>query len=243
LAEQETRHHASQVTEIDLSLPSGISLQVNLFDLDRHPDHGSLLSPDELKRAEGFVRPLDRLHFIARRSILRSLLVERCGLESSAIQLESHNRNKPVLPPEAMLRFNASRSGRWFAVVLTQSSIEPGVDVECLREISDVASVSQRILSSEECEALGEDFIFDSEFMLRIWTRKEAVLKSLGTGLGIDPSRATVPLEKNRIMNGRATVRNGSVIHDVVLLEPQLDFDGLMLSVGVAERLIDPIRE
>jgi 4'-phosphopantetheinyl transferase len=241
LAEQETRHHASQIAEIDLILPSEVFLQVRIFDLDLYPDEASLVNAAEVKRANGFFRASDRRHFLARRSILRSVLVEHSGLEECVIDLDSVERGKPCLPSGAPLRFNASRSDRWLAVVLTESAIEPGIDIEFVRKIPDVSSVSRRILSLEESHALGEEYVFDSRRLLRVWTRKEAVLKSIGTGLGIDPSQVTVPIEADLSMGGGATVRNGTTIHDVMVIEPELDFDELLLSVGVAEQLVDPV--
>ena len=71
--------------------------------------------------------------------------------------------------------------------------IEPGIDIETDREIPDAASVGRRILSSGEREVLGADHRMEADQLLRIWTRKEAVLKAVGRGLAIDPSLVSVP--------------------------------------------------
>ncbi len=238
-----TSHHASEVARFALTMTgSDIELEVLLFDLERCPGEFSLLNSDEIERARGFARESDRIHFVARRSLLRSLLSERSGLAPDMIELDAPDRRKPSLPAGNELRFNASRSDRWFAVVLCESTIEPGIDIEVLRELPDADSISRRILSVEEVRTLGDDFIHDSGSLLRIWTRKEAVLKSLGTGLTIDPSDVTVPIEPRLLDGSMASVRHGDSVNHVTLVEPDPLPDGIRISVGVADRLIDPIR-
>ena len=221
---------------------SDIELEVLLFDLELRASQCSLVNSDEIERASGFARDSDRIHFMARRSLLRSLLSERSGLAPDMIELDAPGRGKPCLPQGNQLRFNASRSDRWFAVVLCESTIEPGIDIEVMRELPDAESISRRILSVEEVRTLGDDFIHDSGSLLRFWTRKEAVLKSLGTGLSIDPTDVTVPLEPCLRDGSRASVRHGDFVSHVTLVEPDLIPDGIRISVGVADRLIDPIR-
>ena len=242
LTERTAPHHGAQIAKVDLVLDPEIELEVRLFDLELCSGETSLVNPAEIEHANRFARDSDRRHFIARRSILRALLSERCGLAPEMINLDSVERRKPSLPETIPLRFNASRSHRWFAVVLYESLIEPGIDIEVLREIPDVASLSRRILSPEETRASGDGIIHDSETLLRFWPRKEAVLKSLGTGLSIDPTQVTVPVEVDLSRGDRAAVRNGDSIHHVTLIEPDCAPDGIMVCVGVADRLIDSIR-
>ena len=242
LTERRTPHHDAQIAKFDLVLDPEIELEVRLFDLELCSSGDALVNPTELERANRLARDSDRRHFIARRSVLRALLSERAGLSPEMIELDSVERTKPSLSETNPLRFNASRSDRWFAVVLSESSIEPGIDIEVLRELPDAASISRRILSPEEIRVLGEGVVHDSGTLLRFWTRKEAVLKSLGTGLSIDPTQVTVPIEDDLSQGGRADVRNGDSIHSVTLLEPDCAPDGIMVCVGVADRLIDPVR-
>ena len=241
MTERRTPHHGSQITKVDLIPGPEIELDVRLFDLELCSGGDSLVNSAEVERANGFARDSDRSHFLARRSVLRSLLSERSGLAPEMIELDSVERGKPSLPKTNHLRFNASRSDRWFAVVLSDSAIEPGIDIEVLREIPDAASLARRILSPEEIHALEDGIIHDSDTFLRFWTRKEAALKSLGTGLSIDPTRVTVPVEENLSRGDRAVVRNGDSIHHVTLIEPDCTPDGIMVCVGFADRLIDPI--
>ena len=242
LTERRTPHHDAQIAMVDLVLDPEIELEVRLFDLDLCSSGDALVNPTEIERANALVRDSDRRHFLARRSVLRALLSERSGLVPEMIDLDSVERGKPSLPETNSLRFNASRSGRWFAVVLSESAIEPGIDIEVLRELPDVASLSRRILSPEETRALGDGIVHDSETLLRLWTRKEAVLKSLGTGLSIDPTQVTVPVEADLSRSERASVRHEDSIHHVTLIDPHCAPDGIIVCVGVADRLIGPIR-
>ena len=242
LTERRTPHHDAQIAKVDLVPASQIELEVRLFDLELCSGETPLVNAAELERANGLARDSDRRHFLARRSVLRALLSERSGLVPEMIDLDSVERGKPSLPETNSLRFNASRSDRWFAVVLSESAIEPGIDIEVLREIPDAASLSRRILSPEETRALGDGIVHDSETLLRLWTRKEAVLKSLGTGLSIDPTQVTVPVEDELSRGERASVRHGDSIHHVTMIDPDCAPDGIIVCVGVADRLIEPIR-
>ena len=62
------------------------------------------------------------------------------------------------------------------------------MDVECIREMKNSLRLARRYLTPAECaevEAAGESV--RSETFLTCWTRKEALLKSTGNGLTLDP--------------------------------------------------------
>jgi 4'-phosphopantetheinyl transferase len=67
---------------------------------------------------------------------------------------------------------------------------EVGVDVELLRpEAAAWALVEQALTKREQAGLDGIAAPARAESFLRTWTRKEAILKAAGTGLGIDPRR------------------------------------------------------
>ncbi len=74
-----------------------------------------------------------------------------------------------------------------------------GVDVERLRELSDVAAMARRFFSAREVAALQAAPAERRETVfLEIWTRKEAYIKALGEGLSRPLAGFSVALGKER---------------------------------------------
>lgn len=78
--------------------------------------------------------------------------------------------------------FSISHSERIICGVYADSDI--GIDVECIREI-DIDQY-RKALSEQEYDLIRSSEDSLSTFY-RIWTRKEAILKAEGSGLGIGP--------------------------------------------------------
>jgi 4'-phosphopantetheinyl transferase len=90
---------------------------------------------------------------------------------------------KPRLGSSGGLKFNLSHSENWMLVGLAEEH-ELGVDVEIIRSISDMRGLARRHFTEREQSELsvcGRGTAVES--FLRGWTRKEACLKALGTGL------------------------------------------------------------
>jgi 4'-phosphopantetheinyl transferase len=73
-------------------------------------------------------------------------------------------------------------------LVAIASAGDVGVDVEVLgRDITDWELVEQALTKGERDRLQALPDGERTESFLRSWTRKEAILKAAGTGLGIDP--------------------------------------------------------
>ena len=144
------------------------------------PGADRLLSDAELARAARHTRPLDRDRFVAGRAALR-LVLARYGSEAPAgLALQVTPQGKPFLPGGPP--FSLSRSGG-VALLGVGRDRELGVDLERVREIPEAAGIAARLFGEREraaWRAAGGD---RGEAFLRIWTRKEALLKALGLGL------------------------------------------------------------
>ena len=157
-------------------------------ELDGAGDLVDVLSPDELERAERYRHPTDRARFVACRGVLRGLLASYLDRSPRAVRFAYGRQGKPTLDMESStldLRFNASRRGN-LALYAVASGRDVGVDLEPVDPTFATREVAERFFSPREVEALRAlPEVQQTEAFFHCWTRKEAYLKALGTGLSI----------------------------------------------------------
>lgn len=182
-------------TWVELTPPDeGIRLWLVDLDACAHDEASAWLSPSECDRSSRFVFAREAQRYRAAHVALRRLLHQNCGLPArTEFAISAHG--KPRLERVAGCDFNLSHSGPKSLVgISTVGRI--GVDIELLRHIDDVWPLASQTLSVAECIALrcvpqaGQARAF-----LRGWTRKEACLKAVGSGLSIAPASVDVGLE------------------------------------------------
>ena len=166
-----------------------------------------VLNPAEIERAQRYRFERDRRRFVVARGMLRVILARYTGLAPNAIQFAYSDHGKPSLPSYSELAFNASDSGEWMALGVTQQRLI-GVDIE--QERADVATleIAERFFAPREVAALralpSEQQI---EAFFRCWTRKEAFIKAIGEGLSYPLHEFEVSLrpdEPARLLSVRA---------------------------------------
>lgn len=148
---------------------------------------GSLLDDSELARASRFHFARDRDRYVAARGRLRVILGQYAGEQPAGVVIAPGRHGKPELRLPAgapRLSFNLSRSGE-IAVAAIGLEEELGIDVERLRPFGDALTIAERVFTGTEAAAL-RDLAPEERpaAFFRYWTRKEAVVKSLGLGLG-----------------------------------------------------------
>jgi 4'-phosphopantetheinyl transferase len=140
-----------------------------------------ILSDCELARAEKMAAPGLRTGSILSRGVLRSLLGYYLGIASNTVEIRYGPNGKPVI--QGPVRFNVSHSGSVAAFAFAVGC-ELGLDVEEIRPFADLAAVAARFFSPEEAEELAKLPRAEQELaFFRCWTRKEAYVKAVGTGL------------------------------------------------------------
>lgn len=145
------------------------------------------LSDDERTRADRFVFERDRRRFVAARGWLRAVLGQCLGVDAGEVRFEYSAAGKPSIAPrpnQRPLHFNLSHSEE-LAVVAVTPLAPLGVDVERVRPLDDADALVARFFSRNEhraFSALPADQRPPAFFAL--WTRKEALLKATGEGLG-----------------------------------------------------------
>lgn len=147
------------------------------------------LSADERARAARFHFDRDREKYIAARGILRRLLAQYVERDAASLLFRYGPRGKPELihddAPQP-LEFNVSHRGG-FALYAFVLGREIGIDVEQLRVVSEARTIARNHFTSAEIRLLenAADERAAQECFFRLWTRKEAVIKAVGTGLSM----------------------------------------------------------
>lgn len=153
-----------------------------------------LLSPAErgvmLRRPRAEGARYAAAHIAVRRVLARYLGVPPAGIRFGTSPCPScagtdHGRPVVVGPPGA-LDFNLSHSGPHWALAVTSAG-QVGVDVEDGRSGSPADAASLVLSESETTylNSLSDDGARHAAF-LRCWTRKEAMVKAIGTGITAD---------------------------------------------------------
>jgi 4'-phosphopantetheinyl transferase len=161
---------------------------VNLRDFDVvAPALRSVLSDWEQARAERFRFLRDRNNYIISHGILRMLLGNYAGHSPTDLNITLGTFGKPELrnsPGGNEIHFNLSHSGDMVLYGVT-GACPIGVDLEFVRPIPECERIAKEFFSQAETEslmALPEGS--RTELFFDIWTRKEALLKAKGVGLG-----------------------------------------------------------
>ena len=146
----------------------------------------TLLSPAERQRARRFAFDCDAQRFVRRRIALRRILSRYTGIEAGEQRLLCGPAGKPYLAPsssEQTIAFNMSRSHE-LALVAVCKNGSVGVDIEFQRPLNEITAIAAQFFSKREQSALSTlPADQQTPAFFNGWTRKEALLKALGTGL------------------------------------------------------------
>jgi len=187
-----------------------------------------LLSEDERARAARFHFDRDRERHIVAHGRLREILAARTRVAPERLRFAVSRHGKPTLaePAGPPPHFNLSHAGGLAALALSDDA-ELGLDVEAIVPLRE--DVAGRFFSAREVAAYSA--LPEAERLagfFRCWTRKEAVLKSLGDGLSrrldsFDVTlRANEPARIERIDGEPDAPRTWALLH----VEPAPGFVG-----------------
>jgi 4'-phosphopantetheinyl transferase len=157
-----------------------------LLDIPSHAEalSTSILSNDELQRADRFVFESHRRRYLSSHVALRLILAGYVSADPASLAIVAHHDGRPILrAPSGRVHFNLSHSGD-VALMAVSRSAQVGVDIEVLREIPDFLAIARNHFANTEVEHL---LRLPPELRLAgfyvTWTRKEAFVKALGLGL------------------------------------------------------------
>ena len=142
------------------------------------------LDQQERERADRFHFEKHRRRFILGRGFLRALLARYLETTPEDVSFSYGPYGKPALSAQHhSLRFNASHSHE-LAVYAFAQDHELGVDVEYIKRDLETADIARHFFSAYEVETLSA--LPEAEraaAFFRCWTRKEAYIKGIGSGL------------------------------------------------------------
>ncbi|MFD8014816.1 4'-phosphopantetheinyl transferase family protein [Streptomyces sp. NPDC058955] len=151
------------------------------------PGAYGLLDEAERRRARGFVTAAGRHRYVWAHVALRQLLGRYADVDPAALRFGREGRyGRPVLRGVAAAPgFSLSHSHGLLAVAVGPGT--PGVDVQRMCPPGTVEACLPRLHPRERAELERLAPAPRAVSFTRLWTRKEAYLKALGTGLGRSP--------------------------------------------------------
>jgi 4'-phosphopantetheinyl transferase len=151
--------------------------------------HGlvALLDRQERDRLDRFRRPADQARYLAAHALVRLVLADTVGASAAALAFDrtcrcGEQHGKPVLPGGP--GFSLTHAGDLVGVAVHPGG-DVGLDVEQVRELGDLEAMAAHVCSPRESAP-------DAEAFFTLWTRKEALLKAVGTGLAAPMSAITL---------------------------------------------------
>lgn len=143
----------------------------------------SLLSLEEQQRALLFIFSEDRWQYVFCRSTLRLILGDFLNLSPDKIVFSYSNFGKPYLE-NSKFKFNIAHCRGYFAFA-GSFDCEVGIDIEAIKNINPLV-LGISCCSSSELQQLRRyrEETLQIQAFFTCWTRKEALLKGTGIGIG-----------------------------------------------------------
>ncbi|MCB7162456.1 4'-phosphopantetheinyl transferase superfamily protein [Bacillus subtilis] len=155
------------------------------------------LDKEELQTFYNYRVDFKKIEFLTGRILLKSMLGKKLQVSPNSIHLHKDKYGKLHLKPidyllfEASWYFNLSHSNRIIACVLSTHN-HVGIDVEHISP--DYLHLKHTVFTNTEIEYILQHSVSQSEAFFELWTRKEAYIKSIGTGFSISPNLFSVPV-------------------------------------------------
>jgi 4'-phosphopantetheinyl transferase len=148
------------------------------------------LSAEEQKQAERFRFEKDAVNWRACRAALRVVLGEALGIFPEAVAFEFGEFGKPALSGHG-LHFNLSHC-RDLALIALCRDGAVGVDIEPADRATSLLGCEDAFCHPDEIAGLPVDEEPRATMLMETWTKKEALLKALGTGFSLPAQSVSV---------------------------------------------------
>ena len=153
------------------------------------------ITNDEQIKADKFHFDKDRETYISCHALLRLILSKRLNISPLELSFNNTINNKSCLTGNPVY-FNISNASEAFAFAISRD-FYVGIDLENVNQRIDFNSIIETFFTDKEREyILGSQFEARDRFFF-LWTRKEALLKAIGTGILTDCKQVEVYKEEN----------------------------------------------
>lgn len=163
----------------------------------KHNELESYITHDEKIRADKFHFPEDRDTYISCHGLLRAVLSRKIGKNPSELVFYYDKNHKPGLVGN-QLYFNLTHVRGAFAFVISKY-FYAGIDMENTDRSINIMPIINTFFSNEERNYILGSGINAQEVFSMLWTRKEALLKAIGTGIINNLAQIKVSEKRNII--------------------------------------------
>lgn len=182
--------HASKTNYFAFFQNDAIPLKLYFGDQKDFPDElscfYSYLSPSEISRSKRLVKKSDERTYVITHALVNRKISELLGKKFNNLKINYFDNKKPFIEGNT-IDFNLSHSTDYFAFAISiHENLYVGVDIEVVSERLDIGPIVNNYFHKNEISYILNS---DSNILTRhqkfyeVWTRKEAFLKMLGTGL------------------------------------------------------------
>ena len=162
----------SKIKVYKIKLPDYFNL------INRFKNH---LCEIELNRSQKYHFEKDRNRFIICRVWLKIALAEHVGLPVGKIVIAIDDNKKPYLPSHPKVFFNVSHAREYALIAIGEVLI--GVDIEKVDRDYDYSEAIPTVFNTTDTNTFSLA-IDKKRTFFKYWTRKEAIVKATGIGIG-----------------------------------------------------------
>lgn len=145
----------------------------------------SYLTDEEKEHASSYFTQELTNSYICSRGGLRFLLSQYINTPLNKVVLKYTEHKKPFIE-NSEIKFNVSHSGEYviYAVIKNANALI-GIDIEQLKKLDDLDEIAKHHFTDAEYKSIQDQARPEDKLIsfYRCWTRKEAAIKAIGTGL------------------------------------------------------------
>lgn len=168
-------------------------IDINNENLKKSEEKISCLSELEKQKLYGFKFIKDYRVYLISHVAMRELLSRYLGRESHKIKYKYGEKGKPGVG--GGIYFNLSHTNNKALIGFYKKDI--GIDIEYKKEIEDYNGIGELVFTEEEIEYINNDSNKKKDRFYEIWTKKEAIIKSIGKGLSEEVKRISIGRRKD----------------------------------------------